>query len=240
MESLGSAAAVSLFVAIHLWGGRLTSLVTRRRSAWLSFAGGISVGYVFLHLLPEVGQAQARLEQESAGWPGIGQEVYAAALLGLVVFYGLEQLAMGSRSRQRQGGSNDVTHDWVFAVHAGSFAFYNALVGYLLVHGEQDNRAMYAIAMALHFLVNDQALRMHHKHRYEHQGRWLLSAALIGGWFAGLRVELPEIAVHLMVALLAGGVILNVLKEELPQERESRFDAFFGGVLVYTALAALY
>ena len=239
MESMATAAAVSLFVAIHLWGGRLSALATGRRSAWLSFAGGISVGYVFLHLLPEVGQAQARLDQGSAGWPGLEREVYAAALLGLVVFYGLERLATGSRRRQRQAGSSDVTHDWVFATHAGSFALYNGLIGYLLVHGEQDNLAMYAVAMAVHFLVNDQALRVHHKHRYEHVGRWLLSAAVIGGWLVGLRLEVPALAVDVMNAVLAGGLILNVMKEELPPERESRFKAFLAGVLASGALVAL-
>jgi hypothetical protein len=239
MEPMGTAAAVSLFVAIHLWGGRLAGLAERRRSGWLSFAGGISVTYVFLHLLPEVGRAQAEVEQRNGGWNGFEQEAYAAALLGLVVFYGLEQLASGSRSDQRKGGNADMTHDWVFVVHAGSFALYNALIGYLLVHGEHRRLAVFALAMALHLLVNDQALRLHHKHRYERWGRWLLSAAVIAGWFVALRTELPALVMHLMIAVLAGGVILNVMKEELPPERESRFLAFLAGVLGYAGLAAL-
>jgi hypothetical protein len=97
---------------------------------------------------------------------------------------------------------------------------------------------MYAVAMALHFLVNDQALRLHHKHRYEQWGRWVLSAALIGGWWVALRLEFPGTAVDLMKAVLAGGLILNVMKEELPAERESRFGAFLAGAIAYSALAA--
>lgn len=43
-------------------------------------------------------------------------------------------------------------------------------------------------------------------------------------------------ALAALFAFLAGGVILNVLKEELPEERESRFSAFAGGALLYAAL----
>ncbi len=40
----------------------------------------------------------------------------------------------------------------------------------------------------------------------------------------------------MLLALLGGGIILNVLKEELPEQRESRFWAFALGGLGYAAL----
>jgi hypothetical protein len=43
-------------------------------------------------------------------------------------------------------------------------------------------------------------------------------------------------AIALLFAFLAGGVILNVLKEELPEERQSRFWAFALGAGIYTVL----
>ncbi len=39
-----------------------------------------------------------------------------------------------------------------------------------------------------------------------------------------------------MFAFLAGGVVLNVLKEELPEDRKSRFSAFAVGSAAYAAL----
>lgn len=59
---------------------------------------------------------------------------------------------------------------------------------------------------------------------------------MVLGWLVGLVLHVHEAAVTLLVALLAGGVILNVLKEELPERRASRFDAFLGGAVVYGAL----
>lgn len=40
----------------------------------------------------------------------------------------------------------------------------------------------------------------------------------------------------MLTAFLAGGVVLNVLKEELPEERESSFGAFAVGATLYAAI----
>ena len=40
----------------------------------------------------------------------------------------------------------------------------------------------------------------------------------------------------MLFAFLAGGIVLNVLKEELPRERKSRFWAFALGTVAYAAL----
>jgi hypothetical protein len=52
----------------------------------------------------------------------------------------------------------------------------------------------------------------------------------------GLLTEIPEVAIAVLTAFLAGGVIMNVLKEELPEERESRFWAFALGAAFYTVI----
>jgi hypothetical protein len=67
-------------------------------------------------------------------------------------------------------------------------------------------------------------------------GRWILAAAPLLGWLVGVLVELPPIATSALFAFLAGGVVLNVLKEELPEDRESRFWAFAAGTAGYALL----
>ncbi len=65
----------------------------------------------------------------------------------------------------------------------------------------------------------------------------MLAAAVLAGWWAaGLLFEVSEAALAVLFAFLAGGVIMNVLKEELPEERESRFWAFVLGAGLYTAI----
>ena len=127
----------------------------------------------------------------------------------------------------------------MFWLHIGSFAIYNALIGYLLVHREEAglwSLVFYTIAMALHFVTNDYGLRQDYKLVYDSEARWIVAAAVIAGWLLGFFVEMSEIALGLLFAFLSGGVILNVLKEELPEERKSRFLPFLGGAAGYAAL----
>ncbi len=55
------------------------------------------------------------------------------------------------------------------------------------------------------------------------------------GWTTAA-TEIGEAVLAVLFAFLSGGVILNVLKEELPKERASRFWAFAVGVAVYAVV----
>ncbi len=233
-------AAVGL-AAVHLFSGRLRFLEGTPRSIWLSMAGGVSVAYVFVHLLPELAEGQEALaEALDAGLAFLERHVYLLALLGLIVFYGLERAAKtSSRGRNRKASAGDRAGGDVFWVHIGSFAVYNLLVGYLLLHRIAtglEALVLFFIAMALHFLVNDYGLREDHKDLYTRAGRWVLAGAVFVGWLVGLGVEIPEAAIAVLTAFLSGGIILNVLKEELPRERESRFWPLALGAAVYAAI----
>lgn len=121
----------------------------------------------------------------------------------------------------------------------GSFAIYNALIGYLLLHREVMTLPallFFAVAMALHFLVTDYGLNEDHKKPYRRFGRWVLAASVLLGLGIGYATEVSEAAIAVLTAFLAGGVILNVLKEEMPSERQSRFWAFAAGMAGYAAL----
>lgn len=48
--------------------------------------------------------------------------------------------------------------------------------------------------------------------------RWVLIASLFLGWFAGLTIQLSGIAVALVSAFIGGGVIMNVMRHELPEQ----------------------
>lgn len=224
---------------VHLFGGKLRFAKTPR-SRWLSIAGGVSVAYVFVHILPELSEHQAVLEEAEKGLiPYLEHHVYLLALLGLSIFYGLERMASESRESQEGAGKGDFTTQGVFWVHIASFAVYNALIGYLLMHREEsdmENLLLYSFAMALHFVVNDFGLRENHKHTYDYIGRWILAAAIITGWVIGGATQIGEAAIAVLFAFLAGGIVLNVLKEELPEERESCFWSFALGVAVYSIL----
>ncbi len=177
--------AVALFVVSHLFAGRLRFLDGVPRSRWLSLAGGISVAYVFLHVFPELEAAQTALIDS---WPGadwLENHAYLVALTGLTGFYALERMIrQNGAANERDPTETTRTGKGAFWLHIGSFAAYNALIGYLLVHREeQDLRGLlfYTIAMALHFAVNDYGLRRDHRAAYRRVGRWVLATAIVVG-----------------------------------------------------------
>ena len=91
--------------------------------------------------------------------------------------------------------------------------------------------------MSLHFVVNDFGLREHHPRLYQKTGRFLLASAALAGWAVGAMLpELHAAVVPSLFGFLCGATVLNVLKEELPAERESRFWAFALGEAAFAAL----
>jgi hypothetical protein len=52
---------VTGLMLVHLFAGKLRFLEGTPRSRWLSMAGGISVAYVFLHVFPELEEAQQHI-----------------------------------------------------------------------------------------------------------------------------------------------------------------------------------
>ncbi len=223
---------------IHLYSGRLRFLDVMPRSRWLSAAGGISVAYVFVHLLPDLAEEQETIREAAGeGFNFLEYHVYLVALIGLAVFYGLEQSA--KTSRRRSAGDEDSTEAGVFWLHIASFTVYDALIGYLLLHREEPgvwSLILFAFAMGVHFVVNDYGLRRDHKGTYDRIGRWVLAAGILAGWVVGLFFEVSEAAIAVLFGFLAGGVIMNVLKEELPEDHESRFWAFALGAAAYAVI----
>jgi len=207
---------------------------TRRR--WVSAAAGISVAYVFVDVLPELAAQSAamrKLAGESAWF--VEQRVYFLALLSFVVMYGIEHIVLSQR-RRREGGAAIEERDAVYWLHLAGFAAYSLLIGYLLIERAERGAlslALYALAMAVHFVVVNHALVEEHGEVYRRHGHWVLALAVLAGWGLGSVVQIGEIAFARLFALLAGGVVITSLRAELPDEREGRFWPFCGAALAF-------
>ena len=245
------AALLAAFVlaALHLFGSALRLLTLVPRSRWLSAAGGVSVAYVFVHLLPELAEGQAAIEgeagrggEEAASGPMLEfleHHVYLVALVGLAIFYGVEKHSLTSRRGGGRQTREEDTTDAAFWLSITSFAVYNAVIGYLLLRADLEelaDLALYTLALGVHFVINDIALREHHRDAYHRVGRWMIAAAILAGCAVGMATDVSERVIALVIALVAGGVVLNVLKEELPGERLAQFTPFAGGAVAYAAL----
>lgn len=221
---------IALLAVVHLLAGRIRIESFFRRAVWLSVAGGITIAYVFVHLLPEVAELNRKPSSEI--------NLYQISLFGVLLFYGLEKLAKSSRKNR-----NDKIADstGVFWIHIGSFAIYNAIIGYTFASDSETSFAAFTffVAMAVHFYANDHALWNHYQKKYDQAGRWFLGAGVTAGWLLGIAEVLPESGIAIATALLVGAIILNALKDELPEERESNYWALALSAAAYASLLVL-
>ena len=224
---------------------RLSAVVPR--SGWLSFGGGVSVAYVFVHVLPELGAGQSAIEEaQHVLVDELAYHAYLIALAGFALFHGLERWAARARGDDdeadtgitvRRVDDGDEGGHPVFWAHLFSYGLLNAIIGHLLVENAASGSALlFAIAMGFHFLINDDSLRRHYPEGYDRTGRWVLAAAVLGGWGLALVVHLTDPLLMAAFAFVSGGVILNVIKEELPTDRKSRFDYFVIGAALYAGV----
>ena len=231
--AIETTAAILLFMAIFLFGDRVQplSILARERRTLISFAAGVSAAYVFVHVMPEVAEARETfLHSSNLRLQYEGKEIYLVALVGFLVFYGLGWL----RSRVKAAPSARERLD--FRVHIGGYAAYVWLVSYLLIDNLEEtpvSTALYAVAMTLHFLTVDNALREEHREIYRRGGRFLLAGMCALGWLVGSVIDLPHDLLAVMMAFLSGAVIMNSTIMELPTDKDGRFLPFVAGGLLY-------
>ena len=228
---------------MHVFSQTLHLLQGVPRRRLVSFVGGMAVAFVILRLLPAIGRHQQTLEQATQGGPlgFLDNHIYAVLLLSIIIFYGLERLAQRSRERRKQAGKEDRPGFGVFWLHIGTFALMNLLVGYLLFHhveqgSELQVLLLFFLAMLFKFVVNDHGLHNLHQDLYDRMGRWLLAVTVLGGWLVNYVARMPQVGPALLQGFIAGAVLLNVLKEQLPSAEKSRYALFASGAVLYSVL----
>jgi hypothetical protein len=246
MENLsGSLFAALVFAAVYIAGGWLSTSARVEefwsRRIWISAAAGVSVAYIFVDVLPELEVQRQALVEASEIELFARQRVYVLALLSFVVFYGLEHIVLVRKERRRQLAAAGRV-DSVYLLQLAGYAAYSALIGYLLIERAERgvfSLAVYAFAMAVHFLIVDHSLDEEHAQAYGRRGRWLLASSVIVGWLIGVLMPLSEAMVARLFALLAGGVVITSLRAELPNEREGRFWPFSVSAVCFALLLLL-
>ena len=241
---LGAAAVFALiFYGRVLVAAEIRAQETRRRV--VSFSTGMAVAYVFVHLLPELAAATSEFVEisEERELPFADLMVYGAALLGFMLFYGLENMV--SWSRLTHPRAVQTAREGARIRSAGADRFLRALrLRRLLRDGARvraggGQLALYALAMGLHFLGFAYALRRDSDTAYQQRGRHVLAAAALLGWAVALLLPVPEAFAYTLLGFVAGVLIMDTVTSELAGEAEGRFPAFLAGGAVYTVVLLL-
>jgi hypothetical protein len=226
-------AAALVLASVYVFGLRLRASPHHRR--WVSIAAGVSVATIFVDLLPQISENQVTFLTESrrgaAFFPE--QAIYLAAMLGFVLFYGLQYMVAASGSVESEPSG------LFFSLQIAAYSAYSSLIAYLLVHSIwNDGRSLilYALAMAFHLLLVDHSLARVRRELYENCGRWILALAVMAGWLVGMLVSIPIEWLARITGFVCGGVIMNSLVVELPEGRGGRFWFFALAAAAYSLL----
>ncbi len=195
-----------------------------------AFAGGIAVGYAALYLLPKIGDYAVSLGTSRPDLPELFQyRLYYFLLAGMVVYFLVH--------RRRTAGRTLPT-----ALSGAVFLLYGFMTGSVLEEIPRPGYFPYLLAggaMCLHFLGICHQLRERNTASFDRYMRWMLAASTLMGWAAGTLDLLSKGAVAVIVAFLGGGILVNVLRDEWPEQTPGRSVPFLVGVGLFTLLTLL-
>ena len=225
--------AAALLASVHLYADKLRFLKAIPRSRGLSFASGVSVAYVFVHLLPEIYHSQhTEFFTQGSFWNLLHSHLYFVALFSFVCYYGLERFVHLKKSEEEEKKD-------AFWLHLVLFSFYNIIAMYALLSDYTDGLwalVSLTIALLFHAIVFDFGAVQDYAELYRTRGKYVLTLAAGLGALSSLLFKLEHHHIGVATAFLAGAVILNVLKEELPTNRRSSWLAFASGSAAYAVL----
>lgn len=233
-------AATVFLIIFHYLSPWFANHLPGNGRTFVSFAGGVAVAYVFLHMLPDLVEYNKPIGRFllSNQWltPFTELLIYIVALFGFLVYYGLDLLA----ERYRDGGQND---GLVYTLHLTMFCLYNFLITYtmsLRAVSSITAAVLFTFAMALHFVLTDRKFTRFYANEFNHVGRFVLIFSLFIGWLFSVIFDPVNIMLAaFMVAFLAGSVLLNVFREELPESGLTSYCWFAFGAILITVILLL-
>lgn len=213
------------FAVIHLFSGYIHKILHKQETKAISFSGGMAIAYVFMHLIDKLGKADKI----------IGKTNFSLlCLIGFMIFYGLEYFAC---KILRDEKSHD---DLSLCVELAFAGIYNFLIIYAIPKQFQQYgyiAFLYILAMGLHLLCHDLALTERYGRAFHSWGKYVLVSAVACGFL--IDAFSPQSNQYIsdgLMAILAGSLLFNIFKEEVPAPKNSSFLWFSGGVLTYTVL----
>lgn len=230
MPELTIAFTASLLLGgFHLLAPALERVPARYRAPLASFSGGAGLAYVFLYLLFElVTEGAEKIHALVALGPAPVETLFILLLGAFIASYVVQvQLEKTAERRDDHRG------------YAILFLTYNLLAGAGLREEATwgaINVALYVVAIGLHLLFNDRFLL--HLDPQAHSWRWrgLLAIMPAVGCAAVVALDVSVGVLYAMLALVAGGTIINVVRQELPEVKLFRPLSFVGGAVLYALL----
>ena len=213
-------------------------------TALRSLSGGLAAAYVLLLLVPEFSIINTELH-------GPPQAAYALALLGLLIFKGIQHFCL-----QQATAAHAAMGEWKFvgvkaaekrsnfAISLAVFTGYAALI--LLTLPFQFSHlsgaissALYVVTFALHLGFDALGVCEEDERRFSRLAPRLVLPVLVLASLLAAFAVLPNAVLLGAFSLLGGIVIYNVFRVELRKPEDTSFIWFVAGAVLFALLNAL-
>lgn len=220
--STSIALACGLFLGtLHYFSENLKFVSESRRYRIISFGAGISIAYLFLHLLPHTYEAAVHLKEA----------VFIFLLLGFALFHLSEKYVYQHLKEEKRARELKEIHSIVFFI-------YHFFVGMVTKDIFEDGTLegfLFVIPIALHTGLSTVSLSKIHGHIRENIFIKILLAlsTLIGIVFA-LLVPIPDIVNNILVSFITGALLYIFVKEFLPEKEKGKPLLFILGIILFS------
>ena len=222
------ALGLSLVVAVIHFLGESIKLPAEgpRHFRLISFAAGISIGYLFLDLLPQTYYAAEQLRES----------VFLFLLLAFSIVHLVEKYFY------QHAGKTSVQQK-LKAFHTATFFLYYLLIGVVLpdlIRGEFYEGILFIIPVALHAgLIGASLAEVHGQFSPNLYEKVAISlGAPLGVLFASL-MPLSPIVYHVVISGIAGIMLYVFVREFLPEKEYGQPLFFVLGLISFYALIQL-
>ena len=216
-----------LLVPFLIWAsyylGQVLDVRTRRYVEVIqSFAAGLSIGYIFLVLLPEVILFEQRV---LADFP---IPAIAITLVGFVFFHTILKMVFRSKNRNRVHFLTDEVH--LFAIALYHFIVSFSLIELMKVSGNEA--IVLLVLIAVHTTLSELSYHeLHHEEKRLFKAPVLFIASFLGAVFPVLGLVNP-IFRAVLFSFTAGAIIYISIREEIPEKNHGSPWFFILGAMV--------
>jgi hypothetical protein len=208
---------------IHYLGESLKIAKGGNQYRIISFAAGISIGYLFLDLLPLTYNAADHLKKST----------FIFLLLGFIAVHLTEKYFY-------QHARGDRLFIQLHVIHFVTFFMYYFIVGCVLVdliHQEMYQGILFIIPVSLHAGLSTASLSDIHSRFIAHlPEKILLAMAPILGSIMAALVKFPPVVHGIFISGISGVLLYVFVKEFLPDREKGKPLFFLVGVAVFWAI----
>lgn len=210
----------AILAIIHFLGEGIKIPKGPQQYRIVSFAAGISIGYLFLNLLPHTYEAAQRLDKQA----------FIALLLGFISVHLTEKFFY-------QHAVDDDLQKKLKVIHVTTFFVYYLLVGCVLVELATEKTVeaiLFSFPIALHAGLSAASLsHIHGEFKHKLPEKILLSLACPLGVLLVFVVPVALSVHNFFISGIAGVLLYVFVKEFLPERTDGQPLFFITGLIAY-------